>query len=617
MEVVNLTSGTIDKLARRLGEVIQFKTANYAMAGSNLANFATQAFYGTNYDPSIHKTIGTATNLLASSVFGQALGMDNPRVTEMANRRLSDYYFGATQGHYIQNMALIGNAMAKYNRYNTEINKGNPFQLTQTESSAAMYHLRSFFTKDDWTALNAATTQQEISDTQIAKITDKASKVITTAKKILNMGDNIAEIFNTAQIIGGTADIDTNFNKFLNLSANLVDAGLNTEERQAAIQNTVEMNMAYRRRGFGAAAASMIANRTTGMMIVASKLQRSGVNVDATELANNASEQAAIYMDAQSRDLQLALLTGDTIEDKNKRDAYFKAVTAAGNNPAALMGIVGSYGLTSNFKDFRIRFAQDTKGMFKSMSTEAQAAYESVANKDLIQKEIDTVEDVLKNKVGPDAAKARAIYSDITSGRRDIESLTEAESRTLRRAGIFQNTSRIAALKEDAKKKASIDSLARAIGTESTDILLGGSAEAFTSRLTAVSDKTKFNDITGQNEHYLEGLTEEEAKAKFIASQKEILKGTDTAEINATWEQLMKSSKDGMAITLADGSALVRDAKGNFMTASKDEVERATKKGVDMVGAQGLVEQIIKAIVDLGKMITSENMQTPTTTGNQ
>ena len=250
-----------DQLNRPSGDVANLVVNTSSLGGSSLTNLIAQLFYGSNYNPATQSTVGVIGNLVGSSLLGSALSTDNPLVTQHAIRSLSNYYSGPIQGHYLQNMIMYGRALSNYNQYNTEVNARSPFQLTQTESSALAYHMRGFFNSEDWKSLATADTNEERSNQNITRIMDKASAVVSTAKKVLNMGDNLAEILSTANAFGGTNDVEANFNRFLRKNAEMINAGLDIDERQSVIKSGIQMNMAYRQRGFSATSAAMIADK--------------------------------------------------------------------------------------------------------------------------------------------------------------------------------------------------------------------------------------------------------------------------------------------------------------------------------------------------------------------
>lgn len=599
METVNLATASMDYIVRRLSDTLQSQVMRNSMAGSNLANFATQAFYGTNYNPSVHGTIGTITNLIGSSILGQTLGMDNPRVSETANRRLSDYYFGAARGHYMQNIALIGNAMAKYNRYNAEINKNNVFQLTQTESSAAMYHLRNFYTQSDFAELSNARTTEEISDTKIAQVQDKVAQVITSAKKVLGMGDDIAAILNTANVIGGTSNIETNFNKFLNKTAQLVQGGLSLGERQAVMQNSTEMIMAYRRRGFGAAAASMIADASSSAYITAAKLQRSGVQIDSTDLANNLAEKSAIYLDSQTLNLQYALSAGESIQDKGKKQAYLNAIRRAGNDPAKLNAIVNRFGLGGEYEQRRTRYALDSKNIVAGLSPEAQDVLKENTKDYLLR----NIEESIYERLDMDGSKgtyvsnrARSIYQNIRSGKKT--SITDEEDRILKIAGISDNVYKVMTLQQKQDISESTNTIAQAIGTEGGSLVFGDKSQNFIEKLrNAGTDMDgNYNYVTGKYE--LQSLSADEAMQSFLNSQKE-KQGQlyDESKAKKQWQQLMQNTSEGMSMMLNDGTALMKDKSGVFFSANKDRVERATKADFDLKEFETLGSKFVDKVL--------------------
>lgn len=582
METVNLATASMDYIVRRLSDTLQSQVMRNSMTGSNLANFATQAFYGTNYNPSVHGTIGTVTNLIGSSILGQTLGMDNPRVAEMANRRLADYYFGAAKGHYMQNISLIGNAMAKYNRYNAELNKNNVFQLTQTESSAAMYHMRNFYNQRDFIELSNARTTTEISDTKIAQVQDKVAQVITSAKKVLGMGDDIAAILNTANVIGGTSNIETNFNRFLNKTAQLVQGGLSLEERQAVIQNSMEMNMAYRRRGFGPGAAAMIANASSSAYITAAKLQRSGVQIDSTELANNIAEKSAIYLGSQTLNLQYALSAGESIQDKGQKKAYLDAIRSAGNDSSQLNAIVNRFGLGKEYEQRRVRYALDSKSIIAGLSSEAQ----DVLNENTEDYLLRNTEESIYARLDMESARgsyvgnrARSIYENIKSGKKT--SLTDEEDRILKNAGISDNVYKVMSIKQKQSNAEAVNVIAQAIGNESSSLLIGDESTTFMEKIKAAGTGKDPNYGYLTNQYEVKSLSADEAMQSFLNSQKEKQGNLyDESKAKTQWQQLMENTSEGMSIMLNDGTALMKDRSGSFLTANKDRVERATKDNI-------------------------------------
>lgn len=600
METVNLATASMDYIVRRLSDTLQSQVMRNSMAGSNLANFATQAFYGTNYNPSVHGTIGTITNLIGSSILGQTLGMDNPRVSETANRRLADYYFGAARGHYMQNIALIGNAMAKYNRYNAEINKNNLFQLTQTESSAAMYHLRNFYTQSDFAELSNARTTEEISDTKIAQVQDKVAQVITSAKKVLGMGDDIAAILNTANVIGGTSNIETNFNRFLNKTAQLVQGGLSLEERQAVIQNSMEMNMAYRRRGFGAAAASMIADASSSAYITAAKLQRSGVQIDSTDLANNIAEKSAIYLGSQTLNLQYALSAGESIQDKGQKQAYLDAIRNAGNDPSKLNAIVNRFGLGREYEQRRIRYALDSKSIVAGLSSEAQDVLKENTEAYLLRNTEESIYarlDMEGSRGTYVSNRARSIYQDIRSGKKT--SLTDEEDRILKIAGISDNVYKVMTLQQKQDISESTNTIAQAIGTEGGSLVFGDKSQNFIEKLRNAGTTGmdgNYNYVTGKYE--FQSLSADEAMQSFLNSQKE-KQGQlyDENKAKTQWQQLMQNTSEGMSMMLNDGTALMKDKSGVFFSANKDRVERATKADFDLKDFETLGSKFVDKVL--------------------
>lgn len=545
-----------------------------SLGGSGLANIFSQLFYGSNYNPATQTTIGVIGNLVGSSLLGSMFNADNPLVTQQAIRSLSNYYNGPTQGHYLQNMIMFGKALSNYNQYNTEVNARSPFQLTQTESSALAHHMRGFFSSEDWKSLATADTNEERSNQNITRIMDKASAVVTTAKKVLNMGDNLAEILNTANAFGGTNDIESNFNRFLRKNAEMINAGLDIDERQSVIKSGIQMNMAYRQRGFSATSAAMIADKATSAMINATNLSREGFNIDVNRAANIAAEKTAIFLDTQSNELQLALVAGGVLDDK-QRNEFRRQLKEAGNDSSKIHSVVNNFGLMNEMNAMRIRYANDPHAKTRIMSGEDQDVLDAALINSQLNETSATVDNMLSLLDSRSAEQARALFNDIRSGKKT--DLSKREAIILDRAGILGATNNYMSLLKNMDSKNSIQTLAKAIGTEAAELQMGSSA------LSLLSTIRHFGKWDDKNKTYvndnLKYLDEDAAKKAFLESDK-AREGAkyDESKSLERWNVFLTESKksQGMSLSLDNGDTLFRDKDGKFYSADKNEVSKAT-----------------------------------------
>lgn len=563
-----------DQLNRRSGDVANLVVNMLSLGGSLLSNLISQLFYGSNYNPATQATVGVIGNLVGSSLLGSALGADNPLVTQHAIRSLSNYYSGPIQGHYLQNMIMFGRALSNYNQYNTEVNARSPFQLTQTESSALAYHMRGFFSSEDWKNLALSDTNEERSNQNITRIMDKASAVVSTAKKVLNMGDNLAEILNTANAFGGTNDVEANFNRFLRKNAEMINAGLDIDERQSVIKSGIQMNMAYRQRGFSATSAAMIADKATSAMITATNLSREGVNIDINRSANLAAEKAAIFLDAQSNELQLALVAGGVL-DGDRRNEFRRQLKEAGNDPSKIHSVVSNFGLMKEMNAMRIRYANDPHAKTRVLSGEDQDVLDAALINSQLNETSTSVDNMLSLLDSKSAEQARALFNDVKLGKKT--KLSKEEADTLDRAGILGATNSYLSLLKNRDKKNSIQTLAQAIGTESADLLMGSDAISMLDTIRRLGrwdedSKTYINDK-------LKYLDEDVAKRAFLESDK-VREGAkyDESKSLERWNVFLAESQkaQGMSLALDSGDTLFRDKDGKFYSADKNEVSKAS-----------------------------------------
>lgn len=563
-----------DQLNRHPGDSANMVVNMLSLGGSLLTNLIAQLFYGSNYNPATQATVGVIGNLVGSSLLGSALGADNPLVTQHAIRSLSNYYSGPTQGHYLQNMIMFGRALSNYNQYNTEVNARSPFQLTQTEASALAYHMRGFFSSEDWKNLALSDTNEERSNQNITRIMDKASAVVSTAKKVLNMGDNLAEILNTANAFGGTNDVEANFNRFLRKNAEMINAGLDIDERQSVIKSGIQMNMAYRQRGFSATSAAMIADKATSAMITATSLSREGVNIDINRAANVAAERAAIFLDAQSNELQLALVAGGVL-DGDRRNEFRRQLKEAGNDPSKIHSVVSNFGLMKEMNAMRIRYANDPHAKTRVLSGEDQDVLDAALINSQLNETSTSVDNMLSLLDSKSAEQARALFNDVKLGKKT--SLSKEEANTLDRAGILWATNNYMSLLKNRDKKNSIQTLAQAIGTESADLLMGSDAISMLDTIRRLGrwdedSKTYINDK-------LKYLDEDVAKQAFLESDK-AREGAkyDESKSLERWNVFLAESQkaQGMSLALDSGDTLFRDKDGKFYSADKNEVSKAS-----------------------------------------
>ena len=563
-----------DQLNRPSGDVANLVVNTSSLGGSSLTNLIAQLFFGSNYNPATQSTVGVIGNLVGSSLLGSALSTDNPLVTQHAIRSLSNYYSGPIQGHYLQNMIMYGRALSNYNQYNTEVNARSPFQLTQTESSALAYHMRGFFNSEDWKSLATADTNEERSNQNITRIMDKASAVVSTAKKVLNMGDNLAEILSTANAFGGTNDVEANFNRFLRKNAEMINAGLDIDERQSVIKSGIQMNMAYRQRGFSATSAAMIADKSTSAMITAANLSREGVNIDINRAANVAAEKAAIFLDTQSNELQLALVAGGVL-DGDRRNEFRRQLKEAGNDPSKIHSVVSNFGLTKEMDAMRIRYANDPHAKTRVMSGEDQDVLDAALINSQLNETNTSVDNMLSLLDSRSAEQARALFNDVKLGKKT--KLSKEESNILDRAGILGATNNYMSLLKNRDNKNSIKTLAQAIGTESVDLQMGSDAISMLDTIRRLgrwdeNSKTYINDK-------LKYLDEDVAKQAFLESDK-AKEGAkyDESKSLKRWNVFLAESQkaQGMSLSLDNGDTLFRDKDGKFYSADKNEVSKAS-----------------------------------------
>lgn len=555
-----------------------------ALAGDNVMNILSTLVTGRGFNPGQDFTLGSIGNLLGQSKLGQMLGMTDVTAVKESAKRLSEFYGGPLNKDFLQNQMLFSGAIEKYNQHAYDT-RGSVFSISREDTAEGLYQLRRYFKKEDYEALNNAK-GEEIDSTKLGATMKQLSSTIKVARDILGMGQDISKIINSANMIGGTDNLEENFKTFNQKVANMIKGGMNLQERQSLVAQTIAMRNAYMEKGYSSEAASSYARRSMDAGIWAYQASKNGTIYDVQEIQNVAAEQAATWeQGAEAKNTAVALVTADAIEDPEKRKQYIEEVKQAKGDISKLNEINEKYGMTNTFNDVWKNSANLTAAdLRENMTTESQKTLDQMRDQDtaaINKKEIDDKIAAAKKAGNAYADKAEAVIKKMEEG----GEVTADDLRVLSVVGIKGNAIQWqAAMMKDKMDKEAGDAqnyLARYLADDMGQTKFGSDAENYLQSLKDFT-YTEKDEKTGEKVEKklnLETISKEDAKKAFLEDRKKKLgKAFDLKEGEEAFEKLFTENKGALAIADAKGNAIIKDKEGNFVRASKEELDKVAKK---------------------------------------
>lgn len=585
-----------------------------ALSGDNIMNILSTLVTGRGFQPGQDFTLGSIGNLLGQSKLGQMLGMTDVTAVKEAAKRLSEFYGGPLNKDFLQNQMLFSGAIEKYNQYAYDT-RGSIFSISREDTAESLYQLRRYFNKEEYEALNNAK-GEEIDSTRLGATMKQLSSTIKVARDILGMGQDISKIINAANMIGGTDNLEENFRTFNQKVANMIKGGMSLQERQSLVAQTIAMRNAYMEKGFSSEAASSYARASMDAGIFAYQASRGGAIYDIQQVQNVAAEQAATWEQGeQAKNTAVALVAADGIKDAEKRKQFLEEVKQANGDSARLNEIAAKYGMQETYDDIWKRSANLTAADLRNkMTSESQRTLDQMREREVAsinQKEIDDQVEALK--------KSGNIYADQVAEAVEIAKkggiLTSEQLRVLDVAGIKGNVIQIQAqrLKENMGKDNAEGLLARYLADDMTKTKFGSDATKYLQELRdfTYTEKDKTTGEKIEKKLNLQKITEDDARQAFLAERKKNLGDKFVLdEGNEAFDKLLNANPNNKALAIADseGNAIIRDEEGNFVKATKEDLERVAKKDDPISSIKDMMEdfsmdKLLEGLKSLGESL--------------
>lgn len=538
-----------------------------SLSVDRIANFASNAIYGQNFNPNVHTSLGAGLNMLAMSPLGGVLGMNDPRVFTQAVQGIAMNTYGVNSPMAPIQSLYVGNAINRYNSLNMTdaARKENPYlnNVSNNDIAAAAYYLNQSgqLTFDDINALNTGGLDGKVA----TDVMDRALETISVCKNILKMGDDIAAQISTVNIIGGSHDFQTSSKNFLNYVNSAVAHGMGVQERQNFIDNTIKLTAAYRQQGFSQQASADMARTAMGGFLVGKDMRSKGIEFDDISAANlygNVLADEAISDDMYYTNV--AIRAARVLSD-DERQAFYDKLSNA-KTPEE------RYKVFKAQMDSNSRFATEAKGVFGTTQHDRKGIVkvmtpeEQTMSSDMLRQRVSaTYEDAMLEKLKEvgEGYEGRQEYLDIMEKlRKGAHKLSDEDMAVIRRFNAENAVSGwLISNKKAYSKQLAVkrEALAADIGEPASVLQLEGDLHDALANDPFIGKFRSYDD---------QELVDQFAKANDISTDraKEILK------------MLGESGHQGLVYRNKNGGALNLGSDGYMRFLDQETVEELEKK---------------------------------------